>query len=170
MAVELDEPAVSAGNLGLEAEHDRRGAVRAALRHLRERLRADQRRVRVEHEHVALESIQRFARLRDRVGRAELRLLQRDDRVLMDFASGLGDQGCAVSGDDDDLLGRQRRGRGHRMGQHRRAADLVERLGELRIHPGAHARREDHDGRGPMGGFCAGFCSTCHGTALSTGR
>ena len=95
-----DQPAVAARVGGLEAEHDDGGAAGAGVEHGLERLGADQRRVAVEDDDVALEAVERRGGLQHGVAGAELLGLDDDAEVVVDGAAGGGDRLGAVAGDE----------------------------------------------------------------------
>ena len=71
-AVVEHQPAVAAGVGGLEAEHHHGRAGRPRVEHRLQRLRADERGVAVEDDHVAVEAGERRRRLQHRMAGAEL--------------------------------------------------------------------------------------------------
>ena len=140
------EAAIAAGIGRAEAQHrDRRGGGAPGVEQVAERLGGDQRRVAVEHQHLALLRQMR-ARRHDRVAGAELRLLiddHRRQRAAIDLG---GDRIHARRQDHDEPLGRERRrGRQH-MRDHRAARQRMQHLRPLGAHARALAGSEQDDG------------------------
>ena len=69
-----------------------------------------------------------------------------DAKVGVDRAGGGGDRLRRVAGDEDGALGLERARRGQRMRDQRRAGQRMQDLGQVRVHPRAHAGGEHDDG------------------------
>ena len=138
------QPAVAGGVLGAEAEDDDVSPRRQRLAHAAERLRSDQRRVRVEHQHVVNWLGERRLGGLDRVGRAAAFGLFVDGGAPRDPHDDRAE--CIHPRADHDGDRRRAGGRGcvQRVPDHGQAADLVHRLGQGGAHPRPLPRRQ-HD-------------------------
>jgi hypothetical protein len=76
---------------------------------------------------------------------AKLFFLQRDPRLGVQLGDGLGHRLGAMTGDDDDIFGLKAAAGGKRVADHRHAAQTVQHLGQVRLHPAALPGGQDDD-------------------------
>ena len=117
----------------------------ARLAHLFQRLGLHERRVAIKHDHIALEALKRAARLGDRMGGAQLFALLGDVDHGLIVQRGLADGLSSVAGDHDDARRVLEFRRADGMHQHGRAADLMQNLGQVGVHPRPLPGRQDDE-------------------------
>jgi hypothetical protein len=133
-----------AGDVHRGREHHQVGALLGLeLRHAPERLRAQQWRVAVEHQHVPVEAVQLGLGLEHGVAGATLLLLEGEAGPA---AEGVADGLCAVTHHHHQPSRSERLGSGQGEVEHGPASQGVEDLGQPRLHAGALARGQHDDG------------------------
>ena len=116
-------------------------------RQLGQGILGDEGRVAIEDHHAALEPLQRGQGLADRMAGAQLLGLQDGRGLGVQRRHRAGDRLRAVAGHDDDLLGLQAARGAQRVAHHRHAAEPVQDLGQVGLHPAALSRRQYHHRR-----------------------
>ncbi len=144
------EQAPVAGRIGrLEPEHRYTGALVEAGKQLGERLGRQQRRIGIEHEHIARMARECFARGQHRVGGAALMLLHERPCAAGAWRQSLGAHRVHVGADDHRQgVGAELLRHGQHVAEHRAAGDLVQHLRQRRFHARALTGGKDDNQQG----------------------